>query len=245
MAAKSKLSNRGAGRIGVLLPASNTNLEPDCALLLPQDVSAHFTRFGNYDVATVPDGAAMASLAQVSLQEPIDLLCAARVQVIAYACASATLACGWVFDRKLCREIATLAGVPVVTTSGAMVAAVQAVGATHIGFASPYTSALNAQAVAFFASAGIQVVKTATAAEGLTSADQGALTPRDAFAVGCAADHSEADVIVIGCTDFRAVEAVEDLQVELSKPVIVANQALIESCLQVLHCQKRPLENKE
>jgi maleate isomerase/arylmalonate decarboxylase len=42
--------SRGNGRIGVLVPFTNTNLEPDMALLCPPGVSMHFARLGGYDL---------------------------------------------------------------------------------------------------------------------------------------------------------------------------------------------------
>ena len=217
--------------MGIIVPASNTNLEPDCAVLLPSRVTAHFTRLGGYDVEAIPDSAAMRDLAMASVDDPLDLLTAARVNVVGYACASATLSCGWVFDARLRADMEARAGVPVVTAAGAMVEAISALGASRIGFTSPYVGELNRKAAAFFGDAGIQVVKRADFGTALTSVEQGRLTPGDAFELGLAADHADADAIVIGCTDFRAVEAIGALERELGKPVVTSNQSLIFACL--------------
>ena len=52
--------SRGSGRIGVLVPFTNTNLEPDMALLRPPGVSMHFARLGGYDLDAIPDAGQMA-----------------------------------------------------------------------------------------------------------------------------------------------------------------------------------------
>lgn len=232
-------STRQRGRLGFIVPSSNTNLEPDCTLLVPTGVTAHFTRIGGYDVDAVPDAAAMRKLAYSGLAEPIDLLMAAKVDVIGYACASATLSHGWAFDRWLCKDIEAKSGVPAVTTSGAMVEALQHLDISSIGFASPYVEELNRDAVSFFESAGIEVANCANTGSTLSSAEQGNLKPYDAFNLGCAADHHDAQAIVIGCTDFRAVEAIKALENELGKPVITSNQAMIASCLSKINVTKR------
>ena len=47
--------SRGRARFGILVPFTNTNLEPDMGLLRPEGVSMHFTRMGGYIQDKVPD----------------------------------------------------------------------------------------------------------------------------------------------------------------------------------------------
>src|SRR6266699_1219784 len=82
---------RSGGRIGVLVPSSNVNLEPDVALLLPPGVTAHFARFGNYDPDAVPDADEMRALGAGEDVEIAALtLAAADVDVVAFGCTSGT-----------------------------------------------------------------------------------------------------------------------------------------------------------
>lgn len=74
--------SRGNGRIGVLVPFTNTNLEPDMALLCPPGVSMHFARLGGYDVDAIPDAGQMAGLGAADLDEPLRLLAGVRPDVI-------------------------------------------------------------------------------------------------------------------------------------------------------------------
>jgi len=53
------------------------------------------------------------------------------------------------------------------------------------------------------------------------------LTPEDAYHIGFKADSPEADLIVISCTDYRALEAVQALERVLKKPVFTSNSALM------------------
>ncbi len=77
-------SNRNRGKLGIIVPSSNTNLEADCALLVPVGVTTHFTRVGGYDVDTIPDAGAMRTLGNADLDTQIELLMAAKVDVIGY-----------------------------------------------------------------------------------------------------------------------------------------------------------------
>ncbi len=68
----------------------------------------------------------------------------------------------------------------------------------------------------------------------LSSVEKNALTPEDAYHMGLKADHPEADLIVISCTDYRALEAVPALEQLLDKPVVTSNSALMYVCLKRL-----------
>ena len=48
-----KIADTRLSRIGMIVPSSNTNAEPDCLMLAPPGVTIHTTRSGGYDVALV------------------------------------------------------------------------------------------------------------------------------------------------------------------------------------------------
>jgi len=56
--------------------------------------------------------------------------------------------------------------------------------------------------------------------------DQGAMTPDDVFELASAANHDDAEAIVLSCTDLRAVEATQRIEAELQRPVVAVNQAM-------------------
>ena len=217
-------------RIGMIVPASNTNAEPDCLMLAPPGVTIHTTRSGGYDVSAVPDSGEMRRFARQALDEQLQLLVDARVELIAYACTSATLADGPEFDQAFCDEITSKTGLPAVTTAGALIEAIQTVGAQCIAFTSPYVPQLAAEAVDFIRQCGIEVVNQVGFDNELSSLEQNALTPQDAYRMGLEADHPQAELVLISCTDYRALEAVPALEQTLGKPVITSNSALMYAC---------------
>jgi len=121
-----RLQNTRRIRIGMIVPASNTNAEPDCHLLTPAGVTIHATRSGGYDVNGIPDSNAMRRFVRQSLDQQLELLVGGRVDLIAYACTSATLSDGPQFDAEFCQEIEAKSGCKAVTTAGALVEAIQA-----------------------------------------------------------------------------------------------------------------------
>ena len=227
--------SRGRARIGVVVPFSNTNLEPDMQLLRPLGVSFHFARAGGYDLDEVPDSEQMRQFALASLDEVIASLAAVRPDMVLYGCTSATLAHGPQFDREFAGQISQMIGKPAVTAAGALVDALTDIGAKKIAFSSPYVEALNQEAIDFLAECDFETVSSAYVGEDLGNYGQGELTPERVVELGVKADSPEAEALVLSCTDMRSVEAIEVLEARIGKPVITSNQALVYTAVKILN----------
>lgn len=230
-------ASRGRGRIGVVVPISNTNLEPDMQLLRPDGVSIHFARAGGYDLDEIPDAAQMKKLALNSLGTVMTDLAAARPDVILYGCTSATLAHGPEFDREYTGKIKDITGVPAVTAAGALVGALEFLGLRKIAFSSPYVAALNDDAIGFLSQCGFETVSRMDVEEDLGNYGQGEVTPDEVFDLGVAADSPDAEALVLSCTDMRSVETIDRLEHALGKPVITSNQAMMFAACTILQLE--------
>lgn len=217
---------RGGSKIGVLVPYTNVNLEPDMVAMCPTGCSMHFARLGDYDIDAIPGSEQMARLGASDMTETLRLISGIRPRAVLYGCTSATLTHGPDFDRDLARQIADASGAISLTAAGAIVAAIHALGARRVGFASPYLGEVNDQAVAFLAGNAIETVVRADIGRALGNYGQGELTPGEVFNLALKAD-GDVDAIVLSCTDMRAVEAVERIEAATGKPVVTSNQALV------------------
>lgn len=229
--------SRGRARIGILVPFTNTNLEPDMAMMRPDGVSLHVARMGGYDEDEIPDETQMHGLGAADLNEPLHLLMGSKPDVVMYGCTSATLTHGPAFDRALADKIKAASGAETVTAAGALVNALNTLGARRIGFASPYVRAINDMAIGFLRETGIETVNRSEVDAALDNEGQGALDPDQVFALGLKADHADADAVVLSCTDMRSVEVLARLERELGKPVVSSNQAMLFQALQLLNNQ--------
>ena len=229
-----RIINTRRRRIGIIVPASNTNAEPDCLMLAPSGVTLHMTRSGGYDVNAIPDSGEMRRYVRQALDQQIQLLVDARVELIAYGCTSATLSDGPVFDAQFCSEISEKSGLPAVTTAGAIVEALQSLNLSRVAFTSPYVKVLANESVDYLNQCGIAVVNQLEYDHDLSSLEQNALTPEDAYRMALRVDHADAQAIVISCTDYRALEALPAIEAAIGKPVICSNQALMYCCLKRL-----------
>lgn len=227
-------ANARCKRIGLIVPSSNTNAEPDCWMLTPPGVTLHVTRSGGYDVSVIPDSNEMRRFARQSLEQQVQLLVDAQVDVIAYGCTSATLSDGPAFDKTFGDDIQTMSGCPSITTAGALIAAIKSLGLERVAFTSPYVKELADESVDFIRQSGIEVISQVGFSKNLNSLEQGALTPDDAYEMALRADHPDAQGVVISCTDYRALEAIPAIEAAIQKPVVTSNQALMYACLKQL-----------
>ncbi|MCV2865369.1 Asp/Glu racemase [Defluviimonas sp. WL0075] len=214
-------------KIGVLVPYTNTNLEPDMMLMRPEGCSLHFERLGDYDIDAIPGADQMARLGASDITETLRLISGVRPKAVLYGCTSATLTHGTGFDRDLAERIKVRSGAVSLTAAGSVVAAIRALGVTKIGFSSPYVGEINDQAVAFLADAGIETVARADIGRELGNYGQGELSPDEVFDLAMRVDLPGVEAIVLSCTDMRSVEAVERIEVATGKPVVTSNQAMV------------------
>ncbi len=228
------MNARGGPKIGVLVPYTNTNLEPDMMSMCPVGATVHFARLGGYDIDAIPGADQMAGLGASDLSEALRLIEGVRPAAVLYGCTSATLTHGPDFDRDLAARIKCSSNANPHTAAGSLVAALRALGARRVGFASPYVGEVNDLAVIFLATEGIEVAKRADIGRDLGNYGQGELAPDKVFELAIRADAAELDALVLSCTDMRSVEIIERLEAEIGKPVVTSNQSMMFCAMQAL-----------
>ncbi|TMV06858.1 Asp/Glu racemase [Ruegeria sediminis] len=226
---------RTLARIGVLVPFTNTNLEPDLELMRPPGTTLHFQRLGGYDVDEIPGAEQMAGLGAADIGHDLRMIAGVRPAAVLYGCTSATLTHGPAFDADLAARIKAGSGALSLTAAGSLVAAIHALEATRVGFSSPYVGEINDQAVEFLARNVVETVARADIGRELGNYGQGELTPDEVFDLACRADHPTAQAIVLSCTDMRSVEAVGRIEAALGKPVVTSNQAMMFCLMRALN----------
>ncbi|MGH6952732.1 MAG: maleate cis-trans isomerase family protein, partial [Alphaproteobacteria bacterium] len=132
-------------------------------------------------------------------------------------------------------------GVPAVTTSEAMVEAVQALALERIGVAVPYGPPVTDIIRDFFASAGIRVARM----HGLDLPNannwEALRLPDDAvIRMVAGADSPEAEGVCLGCTSLRTGHLMAALEGAVGKPVVTANGATMWRALRLMGVADRP-----
>ena len=210
-------------RIGVIVPPSNTVNEAEFNRVAPPGVSFHFTRSPLHADPAADDFAEM--LADV--ERAMGDLAACRVDFATYACTAGSMACP---SERLLGTMEQTGAVGANSTAQAILAAFAALGVTRISMASPYTDETNAHEKHFLEEHGLQVLATAGLGLNTSLANIQKISrvpPPDVFAHARSVDRSEAEAILICCTDFNTFDAIEPLEKTLGKPVVSSNSATL------------------
>ena len=221
-------------KLGLILPSSNTTVEPDFHRVLPTNVSLHASRIWVVDV-THDDLEAMNSDAEMAAR----YVGTAEVDAIAYACTSGSFIGGPGYDQELLARItAEAGGAPSVGTSPAMVTALRAVGIQRVSVVTPYTDTINKRLTAFLSAHGFDVLSMA-GQQIVPNVEIGAQAPETIMAFAKANFDPTADGLFLSCTNWRAMEVAAQLEHEIGKPVVTSNQATFWAALNALNIEAR------
>lgn len=213
-------------RIGLVYIASSIVMEPECYAMAPEGVSIHTTRIpldGKVDIDRLSGLAG--DEAAGPLMDATRLLAAAPLHSIVFACTSGSFIGGRGYDDRILARMADVArGIPVTTTTTALVAALRTLGVRRVALATPYTETVTGRAVDYLDGHGFTV-----ASVGCLGLDEdlaiGFTQPHTVEALARSVDRPDAEAIVIACTNLRTVGSIEGLEAVCGKPVVSAIQA--------------------
>lgn len=216
------------GRLGLIVPSSNTTNEPEFYRRLPDGVSLHAARMHLRET----NAEALAAMAD-EIDRCADLLSTADVDAVAYGCTTGSLVEGPGYDEEIESRIAERVGVPAVATAASVKRAFDALGIESVAVTTPYVDDLNRRESEFLEAAGYEVLEI----EGLgiePNTEIGAQTPETAYRRAKAVDRDEADGVFVSCTNYRTFEVIPALERDLGKPVVTSNQATLWDALRKL-----------
>lgn len=219
-------------RIGLIVPSSNTTMETELPAMLARRADASGERFTFH--------ASRARLHQVTPEELARMVadgerCAAEVgdaavDVVAYACLVALMAQGPGFHRvaeeRLVRALAGAnSSAPVVTSAGALVEAVEALGARRIAVIAPYMKPVTELVVRYIEGTGVEVVDTISL-EVSNNLDVGRIDPLSLLEHLDHLDVSRADAVVLSaCVQCPSLPAIAEAERRCGRPVLSAATA--------------------
>jgi maleate isomerase len=217
-------------RIGVIVPSSNTTVEADFLLGLPEGAMVHTARM------FLAETTAEAERRMIYDHVPgaVTDLATLRPHVVAFACTSGGAVLGADGEARLIDSIARETAAPVVSTNDAVGKAIERLGRKRIAVLTPYIDELNMAIRAGLERRGLIVAHLA----GLGMTENFAIssvTPNEivAFAERELVNQTY-DLLFVSCTNFRAVEARPFLMQRFGVPVVTSNQATIEGTLDAI-----------
>ena len=220
--------------IGVVAP-HDLALDRELWRWTPAPVALYVTRTAPLDVA-VSTELAEALRDEHALAQACREVAEAAPGVTAYLCTSASFVAGLAGEAEL-RALMERAGARrAITTSGALVDALAALGARRVAVATPYDAELTARLGAFLTEAGHDVVSTARL--GLAG-DIWRVSPGSVRELVEALPLADAEAVVVSCTNLPTYDVLAGLEQSIGLPVVSANLATMWAALRALDALPR------
>jgi maleate isomerase len=214
--------------IGVVAPF-DLALDRELWRWVPHDVSLYITRTPYVAKPVSLELAEAVSDENAVTRGTRDVL-AADPLVVAYACTSGSFVHGVAGERRLVDAMHAAGAADAVTTSGALLEALAALGAERVAVATPYVAEVTARLHDFLAEAGVTTVSSAHL--GLKGNIWKVPYETTAQLVR-EADSPAADAVFVSCTNLPTYDLITPLEQELGKPVLTANQVTVWAALRL------------
>jgi maleate isomerase len=217
-------------RIGILLPSSNTVVEPMAATALGnRDATAHFSRLGVFDVTL--DAASLAQFTMRKHLEAAKLLADARVDVLVWGGTSAAWL-GIETDLEWCEGITRETGIPATTCVLEMNRQLAQRAVRRIALVTPYAADVQSRIIATYRSLDFDVVAEAHDG-GTVSNDYAAIAPQAIAAMIRDVAPARPEAILVLCTNMRGAACAAALQAETGVWIIDSAQATFDAGLRL------------
>ena len=215
-------------KVGIIIPSTNTVVEADFNDMRIAGVTFHAGRMYIEQPALDSDAAFERLLEQVDTAFAValrDVLTCAPDH-IAMAMSAPTFWGGSAGNERFLRKCAGLTDLTVTTGAESCRRALHAVGARRIAVLTPYQPIMREQIVRYFEDVGFEVVAYRDLkCESATSIAQ--VSPTRLREVIKAMDTPHVDAVVQAGTNLSMVRLANDLELELGKPVIAINTAIV------------------
>jgi maleate isomerase len=215
-------------RIGLIVPSSNTTMETELPRLFaglqpaPAEFTFHSSRVRMTSV-TAEELTRMVEASVVAAEHLADM----RPDVVAYACLVAIMTQGANYhvqaEHELSKAMASSgAGAPVVSSAGALLAGIDALGARRVAVVAPYLKPLTRSVVGYLEAAGTHVVDSASL-EVSDNRAVGCLPPERVLEAARTVSLDGAEALVLSaCVQMPSLDLVEQVEQETGLPVLTA-----------------------
>ena len=223
------------GRVGLIMPATQTVTEPLYYSVAPPGVSFHTSR-----LAVNGSGPAAIAETEDQLERAVVELKQARVQCIAHLCVTAGLIRGLDGERRFCQDIEARYGIPVVSALLSAIDALNCFKIKKIVVTGPYSEEHNRLERRLFRNNGFEVL--GIHGLGITDGFQfGQIPPSEILEFSRRNWDPAADGLFVACAAFNAMPIVEQMENEFKAPVVTAHSAVLWQVLTMLGIEE-PLD---
>jgi maleate isomerase len=211
------------GRIGLIVPSSNTTFEPEMRAMCPEGVEPYATR-----ILFKPDERGLREMKKHVRRASLELSSEGLSDVIVFGCTVGSMIGGKGYDQAICAEIMAETGTPATTVTSAVLEAMNTLNVSRASVLTPYTKKINDLERAALEENGISVVDIKgfyeeVPDEEFTNRMIGKLGAEDVLRLAEELDLDGADCLFISCTNLAAIQLVKSLEARTGKPVLSSN----------------------
>ena len=214
-------------RIGLLLPAINVVMEPELNLMVPEGVSIHAARLVSYGPSSGESYAAMNAAAK----EAAALLRMIDPSVMVFGCTSGSFIEN---EKEIIKKMEEETGAPAITTSGAVIQALNFLKVRSLVVATPYVEFINEAEKSWLRAEGFQIKDFRGLNLGKEETERkliGRQPAQTAYELALDLARCKPEGIFISCTNFASAPIIETLEADLGIPVVTSNQATLWAAL--------------
>lgn len=211
--------------IALIVPASNTVMEPD--FHRNADSTWAISTWRIFLESVTRD--AELRMMHKELPRVVGLITTTAPQLVVFGCTSAGSLGGLGRDSEITERLQRDTGATATTVIGSTVRQMRAINPKKVAIFTPYRKELTQSVADCIAEAGYDVVT----AEGMGIVDNreiGNVTPQEIINfVRTNMEKVHADCVFLSCTNWRAIDTIEPLGQELGLPVTSSNHATLET----------------
>ena len=214
-------------KFGVVVPSTNTIVEPEFHAMAPPGVTNHTSRFliPNMDLHSDADFEQLVATIKATLDDAIDGLTPAGPDHIIVGISAESFWDGADGAAQLQERLEAKAGCTLTLGSAAARAALEAVGAKRLGVVTPYWPVADERVRDYFGECGFEIaaLKGLKANSPVNIAEQSEDTLRQAM---IQVNRPEVDTIIQVGTNLGMAKLAAEAERWLGKPVLAINTAL-------------------
>ena len=213
-------------RVGLIVPSTNTVMEPDLYRNLPAGTTVHTSRMLLEGSVTIE---AEELMLDVYLPECARQIGTLMPDVVVFGCTSAGALRGPAYEQELAGEISKATGAPTVTIMGAVVEELNRLNAKSVAVLTPYSEEIN------------DTIKESLEASGFTVPFIDGMDVKGAFNIAAVSQDEivqyvkeqlqgvESDCLFVSCANLKSVDVLNEMRTVARRPVVTSNQAVLAS----------------
>ena len=220
-------------RIGLITLASDLRIEKDFNnIIYDKNIDLYCNRIKSYNPLT---NETLKKMANDIPKVTKDILPDQKLDCVAYACTSGTIAAGYssIFEKVNLAKPNTKVTTPITSAINAL----KSLKINKLTIFTPYTDEINQSVIDYFRNENIELSELSYF-DLASDLDIGRVDPNHLFDVLTKINLSNSDALFVSCTSLPVLSIIKELEKKINKVVLSSNQTLICDTLKKINYKK-------